>query len=230
MHSLAGREVLDLGCGVGGAAILMADRLGAKRVLGVDVEAASLARAAASIEAADLAERIALQHIEPGPLPFPDDSFDLAFTNDVLCHLPDKWALFAEVLRVLRPGGVFAGGDWMAGPNAAGSATFEDWVGQLRDAGLHFTFEPLAVYRQGLAASGFDLVEATDGSVWAEKIAREQHEAALGSARAEALSSIGQEAYDRRLRLTRTRLEAIACGAIQHCHFRARKPAGSSAK
>ena len=44
----------------------------------------------------------------PGPLPFTDASFDVVFSKDALLHVPDKDALFAEIFRVLKPGGVFA--------------------------------------------------------------------------------------------------------------------------
>lgn len=54
-------------------------------------------------------------------IPYPDDSFDLVVGHAVLHHIPDVRAAFAEVLRVLKPGGrfVFAGeptkiGDWYA--------------------------------------------------------------------------------------------------------------------
>ena len=49
----------------------------------------------------------------PGPLPFADASFDIVFSKDALLHVPDKDALFAEIFRVLKPGGVFAASDWM---------------------------------------------------------------------------------------------------------------------
>ncbi|MDH3689692.1 MAG: methyltransferase domain-containing protein, partial [Gammaproteobacteria bacterium] len=68
MHGLSaeGRDVLDLGCGVGGASLILARELNAGRVVGVDVERQSLERAATAIKAAGLTDRITLKLIEPG--------------------------------------------------------------------------------------------------------------------------------------------------------------------
>jgi SAM-dependent methyltransferase len=94
-----GRRVLDLGCRYG--ALTSAYAAG-NEVVGVDVDREALAGAAAlGIETvwADLDE----------PLPFPDESFDVAVCGELLEHLrfPDR--LLAEARRVLRPGGVLVG-------------------------------------------------------------------------------------------------------------------------
>ena len=113
--AIAGRDVLDLGCGPGGAAVALAGDLGAGRVLGIDVDAQTLERAAETVAAVGLADRITLKLVEPGPLPLPDGSFDVVFSKDVIAHVTDKDTLYGEILRVLRPGGAFAGSDWMRG-------------------------------------------------------------------------------------------------------------------
>jgi SAM-dependent methyltransferase len=94
-----GRRVLDLGCRYGA---LTSSYAAGNEVVGVDVDREALAGAAAlGIETvwADLDE----------PLPFPDESFDVAVCGELLEHLrfPDR--LLAEARRVLRPGGVLVG-------------------------------------------------------------------------------------------------------------------------
>lgn len=223
--SVDGREVLDLGCGIGGASLVLAGELGAARVHGIDVEPASVDRAAALIGDAGLADQVTLEPVEPGPLPLPDAAFDVVFTKDVICHVPDKPALFAEAYRVLRPGGVLACGDWIRGdaPAADGSTAFEDWDARLARSGLVFHFEPLAAYRSGLAAAGFAAIEVRDHSARSEEDGRRQ----LAQSEADAVAlrrTLGEDGYLSRVALTRARIEALANGSLRHLHIRAFRP------
>ncbi|MDX1575415.1 MAG: methyltransferase domain-containing protein, partial [Kiloniellales bacterium] len=91
--SIEGRDVLDLGCGIGGASAVLAGELGAARVLGIDVEPESLKQAGELMEEVGLADRVSLAPVAPGPLPLHDQAVDVVFSKDVLCHVPDKPAL-----------------------------------------------------------------------------------------------------------------------------------------
>jgi len=230
--SIAGRDVLDLGCGIGGATVLLAAELGAARVVGLDVEPDSLRRAAGLVAEAGLAERISLELVEPGPLPLPDGAVDAIFTKDVICHLPDKAALFAETYRVLRPGGVLACGDWVEGEAVPeprdGQPAYEDWVARLAASGLVFHFDPLSVYKAGLKAAGFATVEVRDHSAWSERDGRRQ--LAQSQEDAPALRrALGEDGYRNRVALTRSRVEALAGGSLRHVHIQAFRPGAASA-
>ena len=118
---LAGKRVLDIGCGIGGLDEMLVE-LGASHVTAVDVAAPLIALARRRV--AD--PRIAFEVIEPEQaLPFANASFDVVFTKDAWLHVIDKRALLGEVHRVLKPGGRLAGGDWMKGPEpfSAGMVT-----------------------------------------------------------------------------------------------------------
>ena len=98
---LAGaKRVLDLGCGEGQIARLVAGA-GAERVVGVDTSTAQLA------EAARRGGGVAYTRASAGALPLAVRSFDAVVTCLVLEHLPDLDGALDEVARVLRPGGRF---------------------------------------------------------------------------------------------------------------------------
>jgi len=96
---VAGRRVLDAGCGGGRTAAWLVEQ-GAD-VVGIDVSAELLRLARdrlpeASFVLADLAE----------PLPFEDGAFDLVVSSLVMHYLRDWTPTLRELRRVLRPGGV----------------------------------------------------------------------------------------------------------------------------
>jgi SAM-dependent methyltransferase len=99
-----GAAVLDYGCGTGYGVARLAES--AASVVGVDVSAAAVSYA----ESRYPAENARFQQIAPieqGPLPFPDGSFDLVTSFQVIEHVPSPDAYVAEVRRVLKPGGTF---------------------------------------------------------------------------------------------------------------------------
>ena len=100
---LAGKVVLDVGCGGGLLAEEFA-RLGF-RVTGVDPSRESLAAARRHATAAGL--EIDYQSGIGEALPFPDASFDVVYCCDVLEHVADLARVVAEASRVLQPGGVY---------------------------------------------------------------------------------------------------------------------------
>jgi len=100
-----GAVVLDLGCGAGTDLLIAAQMTGAGgRAIGVDMTPAMLDRAAASARAIGL-ENVELHEALIESLPLEDESVDVVISNGVIDLVPDKDAVFAEIDRVLRPGG-----------------------------------------------------------------------------------------------------------------------------
>ncbi|HWH06587.1 MAG TPA: methyltransferase domain-containing protein [Gaiellaceae bacterium] len=101
----AGERVLDLGSGSGTDSLVAAQMVGAGgRVTGVDMTPEMLTKARSA--AAELgASNVEFVEGEIEALPFEDASFDVAISNGVVDLVPDKDAVFAELHRVLRPGG-----------------------------------------------------------------------------------------------------------------------------
>jgi arsenite methyltransferase len=100
-----GERVLDLGCGAGTDTLVAAQMVGAGgRVTGIDMTPEMLAKARAA--AAEMGvTNVEFVEGEAERLPFADASFDVVISNGVIDLVPDKDAVFAELYRVLAPGG-----------------------------------------------------------------------------------------------------------------------------
>ena len=144
-----GMHLLDLGCGIGGAARHLARAQGC-RVTGIDLTEEYVAAAAALTRRVGLEEAVLFRHGSALALPFAEASFDGATMLHVGMNVADKAALFAGVRRVLRPGGVFAVYDVMR--LAPGALDFPLPWASAEDTS--FVEEP-ASYRRALAAAGF---------------------------------------------------------------------------
>jgi arsenite methyltransferase len=101
----AGERVLDLGSGAGTDSLIASQMVGpAGRVIGIDMTEEMLAKARAAAETMGV-ENVEFVESEAENLPFPDESFDVVISNGVIDLIPDKDAVFAELHRVLVPGG-----------------------------------------------------------------------------------------------------------------------------
>src|SRR5256886_13888414 len=100
-----GERVLDLGSGAGTDSLIAAQMVGEQgKATGIDMTPQMLAKARAA--AAELgAANVEFVEAEAEQLPFPDESFDVVISNGVIDLIPDKDAVFAELHRVLVPGG-----------------------------------------------------------------------------------------------------------------------------
>jgi SAM-dependent methyltransferase len=101
-----GSTVLDLGCGAGTDLLIAAQMVGPKgHVIGVDMTPGMLKLAMASAREMGVADRVELHESLIESLPLPDAEVDIVISNGVIDLVPDKDAVFAEIDRVLKPGG-----------------------------------------------------------------------------------------------------------------------------
>ena len=98
-------KVLDLGCGLGGPGRFLVDRFDCS-VVGMDLLPKRIEIARALTRKTSLEKRISYRAADATDLPFRDGSFLQAWMLDVSMHIRDKRALFQEIARVLRPGGI----------------------------------------------------------------------------------------------------------------------------
>jgi phosphoethanolamine N-methyltransferase len=218
---VGGCRVLDIGCGLGAIDVLLVREHGAQSVIGVDVEQRFIDRAMTKATEAGLSDRISFQLVQPGPLPFPDQTFDIVFSKDSMNHIPDKPALYTEVLRILRPGGTFVASDWLQSEAAASSATMREFCEAI---GLTFNLEtPDNTYR-ALNKAGFVEVVLRDRHAWYRDVVHHESSLIRGSLKSKALELLGAEAYERWLEVRRKNEIVLDKGELRPTHLRARRP------
>lgn len=108
-HLAPGKCILDIGCGTGYTACLLAQEYQAK-VVAADISPKVLEWARKRVEAKNLADRIEIREANVEALPFPDGTFDLVMTESLLVHCELGKAI-GEIYRVLKQGGVFGGNE-----------------------------------------------------------------------------------------------------------------------
>ncbi|HVZ58081.1 MAG TPA: class I SAM-dependent methyltransferase [Chitinophagaceae bacterium] len=110
-----GSRVLDVGCGIGGPCRMLAEEFGC-RVIGVDLTAEYIRTAKELSRLAGLDTVTDFIQADARALPFDQNRFDAVWTQHAQMNISQKEALYAEIARVLRPGGHFIYHDVLAGP------------------------------------------------------------------------------------------------------------------
>jgi SAM-dependent methyltransferase len=146
---------LEIGCGSGGYALYLAQRVGC-RIVGLDINAPGVDNANQLAVARSLASKVRFEQCDASKkLPFDDNTFDAVFSNDVLCHLPGRPAVLGEVFRVLKPGGKMLFSDALIIGGLVSHQEIERIMGQV----------------------GFHEIRATDTTENAADIAKRWHDA-----------------------------------------------------
>ena len=231
-----GSRVLDVGCGIGGSARILARDYGFE-VLGISISPGQIARAQA-LTPAGLPCRFAV--MDALDLQLEAGRFDAVWSVEAGPHMPDKQRYADELLRVLRPGGVLAVADWNRRDAAVQPLNWLERrvMHQLLVQWAHPEFASIPGFRANLERSPYGdsghraatarplLVDTADWSretlpSWIDSILE-------GMRRPLAVLGLGPRAVLLGLRETPTLLLmhwGFATGMMQFGVFRARKPA-----
>ena len=187
---VAADRVLDICSGLGGPARYIAWKTGCQ-VTGLDLTTSRVEGASALTEAAGLAAQVSFRQGNALALPFADESFTLAISQEAFAHIPDKPTLVAGISRVLQPAGRLVFSDILSRQPLA-----SDDARRLFD-GMRFSeIATEADYRAWLQGADLKVVHVTDLSEEWTRILVERH-AMYRSLREQTVARLGQAHFDR---------------------------------
>jgi ubiquinone/menaquinone biosynthesis C-methylase UbiE len=218
-RDLAGKQVLDIGSGLGGHAMVLARHHGAE-VTGIEIEPDLLARARRLIERERLSDRIRFELVLPGPLPFPAGRFDVVYSSAAFTQIADKGGMFRECLRVLRPGGELLVYDWMKSPGPYSA----DMLYFFKMEELTYAMDTLEAHGVLLAQAGFEAIELEDATDEYRKDARVEYEAMMGPLRSRMVELLGEKGAQHFIEDWRSMTVVLDKGEMRPGRYRARKP------
>lgn len=152
-----GKRVLDIGAGYGGAARYLARETGAQ-VTCLNLSEKQNARNRALNAEQGLEDRVEVMYGSFEDIPFPENSFDVAWSQEAILHSGDRARVLEEVSRVLEPGGEFIFSDPMQVDDVGDASAFEPIYERLHLPDLG----SIGFYRSTLEDLGFDTVEIED--------------------------------------------------------------------
>ncbi|MDB5522930.1 MAG: SAM-dependent methyltransferase [Rhizobium sp.] len=218
---LEGRRVLDLGCGSGGITLFIAKKFNPKQIVGFDVELPVIEQARRRATDAGLAGRVEFTQGPPGPLPFPDQSFNVVFSKDAMVHIADKDAVFADIFRVLKPGGIFAASDWLISHDDEPTADMKAYIAA---EGLSFGMASPRRYREAMEKAGFTDVKTDNRNGWYRDEAARELKRLQTELYDQAVALTGEAFVDKNIRTWVAMQKVLDSG--EHCptHLSAIKP------
>ena len=213
------KRVLDIGCGLGGPAFFFVRNYGAN-VVGTDLEPQLIELAKQRAKEYGLEAKTEFLVVEPGPLGFPDDSFDFVVSSGAFTQISNKLEMFKEVLRVLKPGGVFSCYDWM---KSKGDFS-EDMHYWFELEGLTYALETPEHHDKTLHEAGFVDVSVVERSEWYRERVREEYERLSGELYPRAVELVGKQHADHRVENWRAMMVVCEQGELRQAYTRGRKP------
>ena len=215
------RRILDIGCGIGGPAFVLASKYGA-HVVGTDIEPQLIDQARLRAERLGLDSNCEFVAVEPGPMGFPDESFDVVLSTGVIMQIENKREIFEESLRVLKPGGILTCYDWMK-PEGEYSEDMHYWFKMER---LTYSMKTFKEYEAMLRDAGFIDIEMTDRSEWYRQRVQQEYEQIRTELYPRMVELLGKQEADHFVEDWRSMMVVCVKGDVYQGYYRARKRGG----
>ncbi|HUK31524.1 MAG TPA: methyltransferase domain-containing protein [Candidatus Acidoferrum sp.] len=165
-------SVLEIGSGAGGCAIHLAATVGC-HVTGVDINAGGVRHANELARAQGLESRARFQECDLSRgIPFDINDFDAIYSNDTICHIPNRLGLLLDARRVMKPGGRLLYSDAIV---VTGELSKEEMA--TRSSIGHYVFVKPGENEAFIQNSGFKLLRTDDTTENAAEIAKLWHDA-----------------------------------------------------
>ena len=194
-----GEQLVDVACGAGGPGLWVATQTGA-RLIGIDPTPAGLELARRRAVAVGMGDRSRFAEGTFAQTGLPDGIADAVMTIEAFQYAPDKRAAFAELFRVLKPGGRLAivcfevDPARVAGLPVLGDDAIPDYTPLLEDSGFSVVaYEETPGWEARVYAAFGAIVEHAD------QIRDEMGERAAGGAVTEAMLTVQVKPYPRRV-------------------------------
>jgi len=107
-----GMRALDVGCGVGGPMRTIA-RFSEAHIVGLNNNAYQIERAKKLNQEIGLSHLCSFLKADFMKVPNEDNTYDAIYQIEATCHAPDKVGIYKEIFRLLKPGALFGGYEWV---------------------------------------------------------------------------------------------------------------------
>jgi phosphoethanolamine N-methyltransferase len=165
-------------------------------------------------------DKLEFLQVEPGPLPFEDETFDFVFSKDAIVDLPEKPPVFRELFRVTKSGGWVVGSDWFRSDEPY-TEEMRKWATTGDETYEMDSLTGAAAY---VSEAGFVDIDLDDRNDWFREFARDEYERLKGPLFPVYVGKFGEEQAKTSVENARVRWLLAEQGQLRPGHIRGRKP------